>query len=788
MVNDKNRLYTREDATKDAKHTNKVRTQQQFSRFTAAGSTALISASTSSNTSPALQIETKPQIGNPINDTIGTITGTPTAIELDIFGSDYSTLIIDQNVLINFDRIPRGRHIPFTIDFVIDTVTPPTVTLDVRVINAPTLPTLTNGLRVVLNFIGVVDDVDTRFIYIGGTIGGAGGLSEPVILTINTITPQTLPTKSTIDWSKNPNHITINKDVEFDFSNLPASGSYEGVLVIIDIDATGGYAAPLWPASLVNPPVVPTTANTRTSVMLYTIDAGTTVTHATSVGSSSSAEFLGPWTANHDAGIKSLTNVALVQYVDTGGVVRGTISGDAGAKLIVAVPASGEFIIQEVVTPIAEFDSVRIDFFKNLSMVGNAIKALEHFVLDGTIGLTLTTEAGMEYNQASSYLRYNVPTTGDFHRWDINGESMALLSRFGANEGLLTIEHITVVKDIGIGTILDLATFTNSTPSNGNIWLDLTTGNFQFRQNGATIGLAAGAGDMLLGTVQTVTALKTFENATIGFRNQADTFTGLFTNAITATRTWTMPDATDTIIGKSTVDTLLNKTYDLGGTGNVLTGSTAEFNTALQLDSFCYLGTVQIITALKTFENATIGLRNQADTFTGLFTNAITTTRTWTLPDATDTLMGVSTADVMLNKTFDLGNNTLTGSVAEFNAAVQSESFGFLGTAQTWTAVQTHTANIISSGGTHDIGNATTGQFNSLYLDNTLFCSNLKVWTGDSDINVFNDLDMQAGDTVDFADTSTTAGTSSQTLPAQPDGFIIIKVNGVTKRVPFYVP
>jgi len=53
---------------------------------------------------------------------------------------------------------------------------------------------------------------------------------------------------------------------------------------------------------------------------------------------------------------------------------------------------------------------------------------------------------------------------------------------------------------------------------------------------------------------------------------------------------------------------------------------------------------------------------------------------------------------------------------------------------------------------------------------------------------VFNDLDMQAGDTVDFADTSTTAGTSSRTLPAQPDGFIIIKVNGSSKRVPFYVP
>ncbi len=114
---------------------------------------------------------------------------------------------------------------------------------------------------------------------------GGGGLSEPVILTINTITPQTLPTTSVIDWSKNPNQITLDRDVEFSFSNLPASGSYEGLVVIIDVDATGGYAAPIWPAALSNPPLISTTPLTRTSVVLYTIDGGTTVTHASSVGS-----------------------------------------------------------------------------------------------------------------------------------------------------------------------------------------------------------------------------------------------------------------------------------------------------------------------------------------------------------------------------------------------------------------------------------------------------------------------------------------------------------------------
>jgi len=123
---------------------------------------------------------------------------------------------------------------------------------------------------------------------ITGDEPGGGGLTEPVILTVNEITAETLPTTSVVDWSLNPNHITLDKDVEFSFDNLPTSGKYEGVLVIIDVDATGGFASPVWPASLTNPPVVPTTANSRTSVMLYTINGGTVVTHATSSASAAS--------------------------------------------------------------------------------------------------------------------------------------------------------------------------------------------------------------------------------------------------------------------------------------------------------------------------------------------------------------------------------------------------------------------------------------------------------------------------------------------------------------------
>ena len=173
----------------------------------------------------------------------------------------------------------------------------------------------------------------------------------------------------------------------------------------------------------------------------------------------------------------------------------------------------------------------------------------------------------------------------------------------------------------------------------------------------------------------------------------------------TADRTLSLPNATDTLIGKATTDTLTNKSFDLGGSGNSLTGTISEFNSALQGDSFATIDNSDTLTN-KIFTSPTINGGTMSGSFTGtmditgtvlsgasplVFEGATADAHetTWaftdptgdrviSIPNATDTLIGKATTDTLTNKTFDLGNNTLTGSLAEFNAALQSDSFATL--------------------------------------------------------------------------------------------------------------
>ena len=175
MPDDKTHLYTKEDQQRDIKNTAKRKEAAQFAGFSTAGST-VANLSTLIQPPPTIQAEYNPNIGDPINDTYGSIGNVSQIISLNVYGSNYSIMKITGDVTFAFVGIPQGRHIEFSLDIMIDKESEPwPVIMLPQLTNPISLPELTNGTRLILKFVGVHDSSSTRFTYIGGTIGGGSG-------------------------------------------------------------------------------------------------------------------------------------------------------------------------------------------------------------------------------------------------------------------------------------------------------------------------------------------------------------------------------------------------------------------------------------------------------------------------------------------------------------------------------------------------------------------------------------------------------------------------------------
>lgn len=287
----------------------------------------------------------------------------------------------------------------------------------------------------------------------------------------------------------------MDRDLSFSFTDLPVTNKYEGLLIILDIDATGGFASPIWPASVVNPPIIPTTPSTRFSVLLYTIDNGTIVTHATSTGSSSSS--VNQWSTfpaiqTVSMATNGMTGLTIANIVDTGGVARGSISGDATLGLVLSTASSGKLSIQDVITPIATFDDttgLTMDGTHVINMGQNIINTIGSLQFDNAVTFTPIAVNTIGFDAATNAMKYNVALTSDIHSFQAAGELLASITRIGSNLGQITASSIIANNNLQANETLFLASFNNTVPINGDVWRDSGTGNFQFRENGVTQGL-----------------------------------------------------------------------------------------------------------------------------------------------------------------------------------------------------------------------------------------------------------------------------------------------------------
>ena len=142
-----------------------------------------------------------------------------------------------------------------------------------------------------------------------------------------------------------------------------------------------------------------------------------------------------------------------------------------------------------------------------------------------------------------------------------------------------------------------------------------------------------------------------------------------------------LPLNTDAILLNS-FQTITNKTIALGS--NSISGTLAQFNTALTGADFASLAGAETLTN---------------KTLTSPIISSISNTGTLTLPTATDTLVGRATTDTLTNKSVSLTNNTLTGTIAQFNTALSDADFATIAGTETLTN-KTLASPTITIGGT----------------------------------------------------------------------------------------
>jgi len=140
------------------------------------------------------------------------------------------------------------------------------------------------------------------------------------------------------------------------------------------------------------------------------------------------------------------------------------------------------------------------------------------------------------------------------------------------NDGItFTFNPNATVAGINVGQ----HTAEPSVPVNGDIFYDNTAGHLKARINGVWENLLGGGLPPFLDSLSIVEGSG---DDTKQLRLEVDGNTtgiiGVIATVFTTAKTITIPDATDTLVGKDTSDIFTNKTFDVNATGNILRQAT----------------------------------------------------------------------------------------------------------------------------------------------------------------------------------------------------------------------
>lgn len=574
---------------------------------------------------------------------------------------------------------------------------------------------------------------------------GGGGISFPIRYTVTDVVATT--GNISLNLNSTGGHYfeigPITGNIDIDILNPPASGTAQAFRINITQDGVGGHTVTFNDTLLVQPLI-------NEDVDGVTLLAGDiydgsvfnifTMTSTAGSGGGGDVSQWATFPAVSDVNFSTFDGINIDRLLFDQAAGESLASTDIG----ITSDVSGNFLTNAVgeyrwlvdANLVMALNASQLTMSSNIDMNNKSLfdAITVDFNTSNTFDPTTLTIIG--FDSFSSGLKYNSGATTTNHQFEIGGEPMILISRLGSSRGALTTERLIADE------LIDLTTFTNSSPINGNIWLDLTSGLFQFRQNGVTIGLGGGGGGDVVGPA------------------------GATANAIAK-----YSGTSGKIIQNSAI--IINPAGEMSGVARINQDATVPTSGFINMANSAALaweasppgadGTISFSSNERFVfsDNVLVGTTN------GGASLGVSSVR-W--GNIFAQFVDISGAGLQVVGNTSLQGNTFLGTGATDEIAVSGRWVSSL---------------IPLTDNLRDLG-ASGVEWRDLFIDGTADIDRLE--NNGSNIAIGDDLDFDFGDTIDFNQGQSTVGAAgfADILPNRPNVYLRIKQNGVDLVIPAF--